>query len=51
MVKFGKIIKCPTLRRSAKECSFGIVGLYEKIGVLREQLRLAKEQATTNESI
>ena len=28
-----------------------IVGLYEKIGVLREQLRLAKEQAATNESI
>ena len=51
MVKYGKIIKCPTLRRSAKECSFGIVGLYGKIGVLREQLRLAKEQAATNESI
>ena len=28
-----------------------IVALYEKIGVLREQLRLAKEQAATNESI
>ena len=28
-----------------------IVDLYEKIGVLREQLRLAKEQAATNESI
>ena len=28
-----------------------IIGIYEKIGVLREQLRLAKEQAATSESI
>ena len=28
MVKHDKIIKCPTLRRSAKECSFGVALFY-----------------------